>query len=598
MNQQNNFQTQFRGRAAIYGFVCGVLFLFFSVSMNAQERDSQAQQVPDIQYWQGILDLGSAKLTLNIEIEGEENGDELSAAVTVVEQGNSRITADKVELADGKLTLDLSSVQASFEGKLDESGQLCAGTFSQHGMDLDLELKRVESFDDDSAQLVEYWKGAFEPEEGAELEVGLKVFRMGDDSLTAKFDSYSQGATDLKVEFKKEGDVYEMKLPAANLEYSGTLNESKTKLTGTIKQGRNQHALNFNRSEFDDIPQERSRPQTPKAPFPYESEEVVYENSKQAAELAGTLTIPSGNGPFPVAIMISGSGASDRNASYFDHKPFLVIADHLARQGIAVLRYDDRGRGESKGDHAGATSADFATDVEAGIEFLKNHPKIDGSQIGLIGHSEGGMIAPMVAAQRDDVHFIVLLAGPGVNGGTILKSQSTAMMRAAGEPEESLDANRKVHDAILLSLKGNSKATNEDIEAASEAFLNSFEDKATRKLMESSAEPLVAILRSRWVRYFVAHEPAETLAQVKCHVLAMNGEKDLQVLCDLNLDPIEKALKRGTPASFKVVRLPNTNHVFQETDGSGTPDDYGEIEETFSPKALKVVSDWLKSITK
>lgn len=567
---------------------CGRTALTFGLALtlistlNAQEKSTQ--------YWQGTLDVGGAKLTLNVEIKGEETGP--SAIVYAVEQGNAEIPASKVEMSGEKIMLELDSIQASFEGTLDESGDVCQGAWSQGGAKLDLELRRVKSFKEETSELIEYWRGTLD---GTDLEMGLKVFQMEDGSLTAKLDSYAQGVTDLPVEFERDGNDYQVSFPGANLEFSGTLDPTTEKISGTLTQHGNETALEFAKANFDEIPTYK-RPQTPQAPLPYDSEEVSFENSGDAIRLAGTLTLPPGDGPFPVAITISGSGASDRDESNFEHKPFLIIADHLARQGIAVLRYDDRGVGESTGKYTGATSADLATDVEAGIDFLKKHPKIDASRIGLIGHSEGGLIAPMVAAKRDDVHFIVLLAGTGVDGGVILKSQSTAMLEADGESEEMLDANRKVHEAILSLIKNDPDVTHEELETASNLLIDSCEDEDTRKLMEPMAKQLVAMLNSRWVGYFVRHDPVETLNQVKCHVLAMNGEKDLQVLCDLNLIPIENALREGSPASFEIVRLPNTNHMFQETDGSGSPSEYGTIEETFSPKALKRISDWLKKV--
>lgn len=555
-------------------------------SLNAQESETQI--------WQGALDLGTRKLRLNVEITKEDKG--YSAIVTSPDQGNAKIPVDKIELSDNKLALGLNAINANFKGTIDENRTICSGTFTQNGKGFDLELKRIKTDNKNAVKLFEYWKGTFEPENGVELEMGIKIFRNESGLLTAKLDSYSQGVTDLPVEFKKDGDRYSLKYRAANLEYSGTLDESKEKLSGTIKQGSDQHKLVFTKSNFKGAPT-FNRPQTPKAPFPYDSLEVSYENSQQKAKLAGTLTLPRGEGPFPVAITISGSGASDRDGSHFGHRPFHIIADHLARRGVAVLRFDDRGRGESTGEFAGATSADFATDVEAGIEFLKKQPKIDVGRIGLIGHSEGGLIAPMVAAARKDIHFIVLLAGTGVNGGVILKSQSNAILKVSGEPEEKLEANRKAHDTILSIVENNPNVTHDEIKLAAKNFVDSAESHAYRQLIEPSVEELVAVLGSKWVRYFVAHDPAKTLGKVKCHVLAMNGEKDLQVLCDLNLAPIEEALQHGSPASFKVVRLPNTNHVFQETDGTGAPEDYRTIEESFSPKALKIIGDWIMKVT-
>ena len=464
------------------------------------------------------------------------------------------------------------------------------------GLGLALTLASSVNAQEKSGELIEYWKGSLDYD-GVELEMGLKVFRDADGALSGKFSSYSQGAIDLPVEFEKDGKSYKMKLPAANLEFLGTLHESQGRILGTIKQGSREDKLELKRADFDGAPKYK-RPQTPQAPFPYESEEVTFTNSKHDIQLAGTLTLPPGDGPFSAAITISGSGASVRDGTHFEHKPYLVLADHLTRQGIAVLSFDDRGAGESTGQYSGATSADLATDVEAGIEFLKNHAKIATNKIGLIGHSEGGLIAPMIAADRGDVHFIVLLAGTGVNGGVILNSQSTAMLAADGASAEKLEANRKAHDAILSLIEKKPDSTHEEIETAGKEFVNSIEDETSRQLMEPTVKKLVALLKSKWVSFFVRYEPAKTLTKVNCHVLAMNGEKDLQVLCDLNLIPLEEALKKGSPASFKVVRLSNTNHMFQETNGSGTPSDYGKIEETFSTKALKIISDWVTKVTK
>lgn len=441
---------------------------------------------------------------------------------------------------------------------------------------------------------VEYWKGTLNYK-GTELEMGLKVFQKANGALTATFDSYTQGATDIPTRFKKEGDFYELKIPAAGLTFTGNLDESKQKLSGMIKQRGSEIELVFTRADAKAAPKYK-RPQTPTGKVPYDSIDVSYKNSTDDITLAGTLTIPRGNGPFPVAITISGSGGADRDESHFGHKPFHVIADHLARNGIAMLRFDDRGVGKSTGDRSGATSADFARDVEAGIDFLKKQPKIDADRIGLIGHSEGGLIAPMVAQQRDDVHFIVMLAGTGVNGGEILKTQSTAMMKAGGLPDAKLEANRKAHDAILAAYRNNPKMTLEELESAGQLHLDSIDDPSAKELAESSVENLVGILKTPWVKFFVLHEPAETLAKVDCHVLALNGEKDLQVLCDLNLDPIAKALESGPAESYDVISFPNVNHMFQETDGSGSPEDYGKIEQTLSPKVLKKISSWITSV--
>src|SRR5262245_8153308 len=265
---------------------------------------------------------------------------------------------------------------------------------------------------------------------GAKLRLVLKISKAADGSLTAKADSPDQGAIDLPVDTisLKDGAVrFEMKRTMAS--YEGTLNKAASEISGEFKQGGMTVPLTLKRSA---TPTALNRPQEPKKPYPYDEEEVGYENKRGGVKMAGTLSLPREKGPFPAALLITGSGPQDRNESLLGHKPFLVLADYLTRQGIAVLRVDDRGVGGSTGSVANSTTEDFAGDVMAGIEFLKTRKEIDLEKIGLIGHSEGGVVAPMVAAQNGDVAFIVLMAGMGLTGEEILYKQGAMIMKANG----------------------------------------------------------------------------------------------------------------------------------------------------------------------
>lgn len=558
-----------------------VVLLVTASSVVAQDDEPQ--------HWQGILDVGAAKLTLNFEIT--KDGDNYSGTIFSVEQGNAAIPISSMTIEGNKVVVEANSVMAVFEGTLNDERNLATGKWTQRGTEYELEIRKMEA---PPAEHIETWKGTLEM--GVKLELGLKVYKDNDGTLTATLDSYSQGALGIPVRFERDGNTYKMAHRRMKMRYVATLNDDEDKLVGTFKQAGVEVPLEFEKAELDYKPSV-NRPQHPKEPFPYDVTDVSYENSEDSVTLAGTLTVPKGDGPFPVAIMISGSGPQDRDESLLGHKPFLVIADHLTRSGIAVLRFDDRGVAGSTGDFSKATSADFAKDVGAGIDFLKTNPKIDSGKIGLVGHSEGGLIAPIVAAERDDVAFIVLMAGPGVDGARILESQSSAMLEASGESEAMIQANRQIFAVALEVVRSGDQVTAEAIESACRAELEKIEDEKIRETMETNLAALGPMLVSPWMQYFIKYDPAVSLKKVECPVLALNGEKDLQVLVDLNLDAIEKALTDGGNESFSIVRFPNMNHLFQETEGPGLPANYGSIEETFSPKALNAISEWIQKNT-
>jgi uncharacterized protein len=415
------------------------------------------------------------------------------------------------------------------------------------------------------------------------------------DSLVATMDSPDQGAKNIKLgPVTFDGKAIKISAGAMLAEYNGIL-KSDTLIEGTWKQAGKSFDLNLSRLKTAFI---INRPQEPKPPFPYISEDVTFLNIKFNINLAGTLTIPEGDGPFPAVIMITGSGAQNRNEEIFGHKPFLVIADYLTRKGIAVLRYDDRGVGKSQGNPASATSADFATDAEAAFEYLKNNPKIKSKAIGLIGHSEGGLIAPLIASSNKEIACIVSLAGPGVSGEEIILRQGADISRASGIEEKKINenniTNKKIF-AVLKKEKDNKKAEEKMMAVYKDILMKQDSSKEAVEKALKEVQPSLNANNLNWLRYFIITNPGDYWKKVKCPVLALNGEKDIQVAADENLPSIEKALRSGGNNSVKTIKMPGLNHLFQHCK-TGLPGEYGEIEETFSPEVLKIISDWIRDL--
>ncbi len=435
------------------------------------------------------------------------------------------------------------------------------------------------------------WLGSIDV--GVKLRLVLKVTKSADGSFAAKLDSIDQGANDLDVDsFKREGNSIRFETKKFGISYEGTLSEKGDEISGTFKQGPNSLPLIFKRTT---VAVKSGRPQDPQKPYPYNEEEVAYENKKDAVKLAGTLTLPRTNGQHPAVILITGSGAQDRNETILGHRPFLLLADYLTKRGIAVLRVDDRGVGGSSMGSP-ATSENFAGDVLAGIEYLKSRKEINPKQIGLIGHSEGGMIAPLVAVRSKDVAFIVLMAGPGQTGEDILYTQGALIQKGGGESAETMKLNTAVQKTIFTVMK-----TEPDNERAEQQIRASLEKQMSelnedqRKMfapIKAAAESQIKSTLSPWFRYFIIYDPRLTLEKVKIPVLAINGENDLQVSSKENLEIINVALRKSGNKDFTIKSFPKLNHLFQ-TSETGSPGEYSVIEETISPKVLETIGDWI-----
>lgn len=357
----------------------------------------------------------------------------------------------------------------------------------------------------------------------------------------------------------------------------GTMEQFGQKFAFTIRRATDQEAAELS----------PPRPQTPKPPFPYDVAEVRLRNELDGVDLACTLTQPSGDGPHPAVMLLTGSGGQDRDETLLGHKPFAVIADALTRRGVAVLRCDDRGVGGSTGALSESTAEHFAHDALTGVAYLRSQASINPERVGLLGHSEGGIVAPLAAAQSKDVAFIVLLAGTGLPGGKILTMQLEAVLRASGVEDSMIERQLAVQKRFIEAIEANAPA---DVLRREIIELSTIQSGATPDAAVVDAQ--VRQWTSPWARSFIALDPAAALRKVKCPVLALNGLLDTQVAADANLNAIEAALKEAGNHDVTIRTLPGINHLFQRA-STGSPTEYAVIEETIAPDVLRLIGDWI-----
>lgn len=535
--------------------------------------------------WQGTLKAGPADLRLVLHITKANDGS-LKATLDSIDQGANGIPVSAVTLKDSKLNLTIEAVRGTYEGKVNADASVISGTWTQNQpLPLDFkkatapiktEHKAAKPSDIDGA-----WLGT--------LDTGTAPLRLivnitnTEDGLIATLDSPDQGANGIPVTtVTRNGASLKLEVKGIGGVLEGPLDKDLTTIDGTWTQGGRTLPLLLKRVK-QGSEMERRRPQNPEKPYPYREEEVEYKNQSANVSLAATLTVPQGQGPFPAVILITGSGPQDRDESLLGHRPFLVLSDYLTRKGIAVLRADDRGFGKSTGIFGTATSADFATDAEAGIAYLKTRAEVDRHKIGLVGHSEGGLIAPMVAARNPDVAFIVMMAGVGVPGDQILVEQALLISETSGQSEPEARKVAAQQREVLDLVK------QEKDEAMLEKKLR---EKLSGQVPEVQLGAIMTQVRSPWFRYFIEYDPAVNLQKVICPVLAINGERDVQVPPQQNLPNIRKALEAGGNKNFEVDELPGLNHLFQ-TAKTGAISEYAEIEETMSPVAMEKVANWI-----
>ena len=448
-----------------------------------------------------------------------------------------------------------------------------------------------------------------------EIPVIFHIVKDSAGKLTASFDSPVQKAYNLPCsEVIAKGDSVIFMMPILKGKFAGLLSEDKNQITGSWYQGAGSLPLTLNKTSNAIILKEIKRPQTPRPPYPYNSEDVEYFNADKSIHFGATITYPKTESTiryikvpvYPAVILITGSGQQDRDETIFDHKSFAVIADYLTKKGFAVLRVDDRGTGKTSGSFSASTTADFVKDVQAGIDFLKTRPETDKQKIGLIGHSEGGMIAPVVAASRNEIKYIVLLAGPGIPIVDLMTEQVEAVSASSGDSPAKVKAISSLFRQIAIEVnKTKDSATlhknalmivdtwAKSIDTAVLSALG-LTDRISR---EKYTTTQLAAVTSSWYKYFLAFNPQLYLQKLTCKVLALNGEKDIQVIARSNLAGIKKSLQKSKSPQYDVMEIPGVNHLFQ-TCIKCTADEYGELEESFSPKALEIMGNWLNKNVK
>jgi hypothetical protein len=535
-------------------------------------------QSPLVGDWEGTLRTPARNLRFVLHVTQGDDGAP-KATLDSVDQSALGIPVSSITLSGTAVAFGVNSVHGAYTGTLAANGSTIDGTWHQT-FEMPLQLKRVPHVDAKPSDIDGVWSGTLDVG-GSSLRIVMHITNTPY-GLIASLDSPDQDARGYPATMSREGAVVKVDVKPIRGNFEGKLDDAHTTIDGTWWQNGANRPLVLKRDRNAEV-HDLMRPQNPVKPYPYREENVTYENTAAHITLAATLTMPPGPGPFPAVVLLTGSGAQDRDETILGHRPFLVLADYLTRRGIAVLRADDRGVGQSGGDYSAATTADFATDAEAGVRYLLTRHEVNSKKIGLVGHSEGGLIAPIVAGQDPNVAFIVLMAGSGVPGDDIIVEQGALMLRASGVSQEQVDKASQRQREILTIVK------NEKDPAVRDAKLRVALEGMTPT---ASIPDQIRALTSPWHRYFIAYDPALVLKTVKCPVLAINGERDLQVPAEQNLAAIKNALQSSGNTRVTTMQLPGLNHLFQ-TAKTGLPSEYGEIQETVSPVALDAVASWI-----
>lgn len=432
------------------------------------------------------------------------------------------------------------------------------------------------------------WHGKLSIPTGS-LTIVFHINQTEQGTYVTTLDSPDQGVNGIKTQTTSFNDsILTIQIPAIHAAYKGKLNSNQT-ISGTFTQGI-PIPLNLEKGEAS----RPKRPQEPQPPFPYKSEEVIVRNEQDGINLAGTLTLPAKGGKFPAVVMVTGSGAQNRDEEIMGHKPFLVIADYLTRNGIAVLRCDDRGTAASQGNHATATNEDFATDTEAAINYLRSRKEINAKKIGIIGHSAGGIIAFIVAKKDPSIAFVVSLAGAGVRGDSLMLKQAELISKSQGMPDavwQGMKPSVRNRYAILQQTDKTPEELQKELYADVTQTMSPEQLKDLNTIQQISAQ--ISSMTSPWYLHFMRYDPAEDLKELKCPALALNGEKDIQVDAAMNLTAIQEKITGNGNKNVTIKAYPNLNHLFQTCE-KGTLAEYGQLEETISPEVLKDIMEWIK----
>ena len=432
------------------------------------------------------------------------------------------------------------------------------------------------------------WHGKLSIPTGS-LTIVFHISQTEQGTYVTTLDSPDQGANGIKTQTTSFNDsTLIIQIPVIHASYKGKLNSDNT-INGTFTQGM-PLPLNLKKGEAS----RPKRPQEPQPPFPYRSEEVTVKNERDGINLAGTLTLPEKGTKFPAVVMVTGSGAQNRDEEIMGHKPFFVIADYLTRNGIAVLRCDDRGTAASQGTHATATNEDFATDTEAMVNYLRSRKEINAKKIGIIGHSAGGIIAFIVAKKDPSIAFVVSLAGAGVRGDSLMLKQVELISKSQGMPDavwQGMKPSIRNRYAILQQTDKTPEELQKELYADVTKTMSPEQLKDLNTIQQLSAQ--ISSMTSPWYLHFMRYDPAQDLKKLKCPVLALNGEKDIQVDAAMNLAAIQERITGNGNKNVTVKAYPNLNHLFQTCE-KGTLAEYGQLEETINPEVLKDIIEWIR----
>lgn len=546
--------------------------------------------------WAGTVGTGTAQRRAAIEFTRGPGGWQgalhmLSRSIATDSLGEVTVAAPEVSF-----TAPTRSGRPVFRARLDEGrleGQLTADTLTQPFV-----FMRTAGAADPVLALSGYWSGGLYQGDLLVFRMGLEVVPAPCGQALVTLDSPDQSVENLPVtSLRLRGDSLFLELSYIGAAFRGEVAPGATALAGEWTQAGNRLTMRFSRS---DSAVSFARPQDPKPPFPYAAEEVTYHNATDSTRFAGTLTLPAGDGPFPAVVLITGSGAQNRDETIMGHRPFLVIADHLARHGIAALRADDRGVGGSTGGVMTATIVDNVGDALAAVELLRAHPRVDPARVGLIGHSEGGWVGPLAATRSDAVAFVVMIAGPAVTGEELLYAQTRAISEASGFPQAFIDGSEAVARQIYAILK------REPDSARAIAAIVAMTDSVPRTLPAAQAAALDSAWKepgraeqfeqgipttvTPWFRFLLTYDPRPALEALRVPVLALFGERDLQVPPAQSVPILERLWANHPDATIHV--FPRLNHLFQHAE-TGLMGEYATIEETFAPAALDMLTDWI-----
>ncbi len=535
-------------------------------------------------HWHGSLQTPGGSMALELNIYQPATGPIAATLESIDQAPGQLIPISAVEIDGEHMKLTMDAITASYEGNFDGGKDEWIGNWQQ-GARLPLAWARgaIPPMPTISG-LDGTWRASLQ-RNGVDLRLILHITTTTR-GTTAKLDSPDMGIAGLNVtELSRKGDLVHFSVPLANVMFQGNLNTNAATLGGSWqRQGQPEAKVNFVRS-----PDTKPSAQTTQAPVDYVIEDVTFPNPQANISLAGTLTKPRGDGPFAAAVLISGSGPQDRDETLWGHRPFAVLADYLTRNGIAVLRCDDRGVGKSGGEFFGATTADFASDARAAVAFLVKRPEINPHAIGLIGHSQGGVAGPLAAVDNPDVAYVVLLAAPGTSMSELLVSQHRMTGLMQGRTEASLDA-----ESAAITHLYEAVATSPD-RATARARVNAMltpDVMAILAMNPAAKEANIDQFASDWLRGLLQYNAPVTLAAIKVPVLALDGSLDKQVSPEVNLAAIRRALAGNRDVTTRL--LPGLNHMFQ-TARSGSVAEYSEIDETIAPIALQSIGEWINA---